>query len=183
MSANVKISLDLPIDIQGTLLESEFEVLEEAGEEAKQIAREVWTGWKYGPHYPDEQRGTSAGAWFVETMQPGAEGFTNGIQLLNDAKIQPRSGTYEVKAWGRPTGKTKAYANTNAGQFYAAYVTRSGSTRPEWEVVFQRMVDEVLPDTERRLRDRILENIGKKRKRGEFRADRPGVGSQFFEVT
>jgi hypothetical protein len=45
------------------------------------------------------------------------------------------------------------------------------------------MVDEVLPDTERRLRDRILENVGKKRKRGEFKADRPGVGSQFFEVT
>lgn len=182
MSANVKISLDLPVDIQGTLFDSEFEVLAEAGEESKQIAREVWVGWKYGPNYPDEQRGTSAGAWKAVAMQPGAEGFTNGVQLLNEAEIQPRSGTYEVKAWGRPTGRSKSYANNQVGQFYAAYVTRSGSSRPEWEVVFRRMVDEVLPDTERRLRDRILENVGKKRKRGEFKADRPGVGSQFFEV-
>jgi hypothetical protein len=182
MSANVKISLDLPIDIQGTLFASEFEVLEEAGEDSLQIASEVWVGWKYGPNYPKEQRGTSAGSWKVNPMQPGAEGFTNGVQLLNDAQIQPRSGTYEVKAWGRPTGRTKSYANNQVGQFYAAYVTRSGSSRPEYEVIFRRMVDEVLPDTERRLRDRILENVGKKRKRGEFKADRPGTGSQFFEV-
>ena len=182
MSANVKISLDLPIDIQGTLFASEFEVLEEAGEDSLQIASEVWVGWKYGPNYPKEQRGTSAGSWKVNPMQPGAEGFTNGVQMLNDAQIQPRSGTYEVKAWGRPTGRSKSYANNQVGQFYAAYVTRSGSSRPEYEVIFRRMVDEVLPDTERRLRDRILENVGKKRKRGEFKADRPGTGSQFFEV-
>ncbi|MHC4432322.1 MAG: hypothetical protein ACYTBS_10825 [Planctomycetota bacterium] len=182
MSAKVSMSLDLPVNIQGTLFESEFEVLQEAGEEAEQLARSIWTGWKYGPNYPNEQRGTSNAAWRSVAMQPGDGGYTNGIELRNFAEIKARSGTYEVKAWGRLTGRRKSYANNQVGQYYAAYITRSGQTKPEWEVVFEQVKSQILPDTERRLRDRILENLGKDRLRETFDADRPGVGTQHFEV-
>ena len=182
MSASVKISLDLPIDIQGTLFDDEFEVLQEAGEEAKQVAKDIWTGWKYGPNYPREQQGTSFGAWRYEAMQPGDGGFTNGIQVLNDAEIQPRGGSYEVKAWGKPTGKKKPYANNQVGEYYAAYVTRSGSSRPEWQVVFDQIVAKVLPDTERRLRDKIVGNLGRKRQTKSFKVDKSSQSIDFLEI-
>ena len=182
MGANVTMSLDLPFDVEGTLHADEFEVLQEAGEEARTLAQSIWVGWKYGPHYPREQMGTSNAAWRYEALQPGEGGFTNGVQLLNDAEIQPRSGSYEVKAWGKPTGREKPYANNQAGQFYAAFVTRSGSSRPEWEVVFDRIITDILPDTERRLRDRIVANLGKKRRRGKFDTSGAGLPTEHFEI-
>ena len=182
MSAFVRVSLDLPVDVEGTLFAEEFEVLQEAGEESVQLASDIWTGWKYAGKYPASQKGTSNASWSFVTMQPGEDGFTNGIQIENLAEVQPRPGSYEVVAWGRKTGRRKPYANNQVGSYYAAYVTRSGSTRPEWHVVFDRIKAQILPDTERRLRDRILENIGRKRRQESFEADMAGAPTHFFEV-
>tara|TARA_R100001443_G_scaffold18245_2_gene29108 strand:- start:7574 stop:8077 length:504 start_codon:yes stop_codon:yes gene_type:complete len=160
MSANVKVTLDLPMDLDGVLFESEMEVLEEMGEDSVILAKEHWQGWRYGPSYPEEQKGTSRSGWKFRMMRAGEFGYERGVEILNDAKAR--------------VGKEK-------GQMYAADIHRSGSRIREWTVVQDRIEDEILPDKITELKNRIIKNIGRKRKRVTLRA-MEGTMAQNFDI-
>ena len=160
MSANVEITLDIPINLDGVLFDSEMEVLEEIGEDSIILAKEQWQGWKYGPNYPEIQRGTSRAGWKWRMMNPGEDGFERGVEILNDAvaKVGPEK-----------------------GEMYAADVRRNKGAEREWLIVADRIEDEVLPEKVRELRKRIFENIGRERKRVTLRAMR-GTLTQNFDI-
>mgnify|MGYP003134189191 CR=1 FL=1 len=160
MSANVAVSLDIPINMDGVLFESELVVLEEIGEDSILLAKEIWQGWKYGPNYPEIQKGTSRAGWKWRMMRPGEEGFERGVEILNDAK---------------------ARVGPEKGQMYAADIHRSGSRVREWTIVQDRIEREILPEKVRELRRRIIENIGRERVQKDLRA-LPGTLTQNFDI-
>ena len=160
MPANVKVTLDIPINLDGVLFDSEMEVLEELGEDSVILAKEHWQGWRYGPSYPEEQKGTSRAGWKWRMMRPGEFGFERGVEILNDATAR--------------VGRDK-------GQMYAADVHRSGSRIREWTVVLDRIEDEILPDKIRELGNRILKNIGRERRQVKLRA-MSGTLTQNFDI-
>ena len=155
MSAEVKVHLNLP-DLAGVLFESELEVLEDLGDESVSLAGQQWTGWKYGPNYPEEQKSTSNGAWAWQMMSPTEAGgqYRRGVEITNDAQIKPRTGT---KKNGEP------YSQNQVGKYYADYVHRSGSTELEVDVVIERIRDELIPDALVSLTNAILSNAGRDR--------------------
>ena len=183
MKAKVEIEMNMNMDLSGVLFESEMEVLETLGERSVSLARQQWVGWKYGKYYPPEQMGTSGRSWESRLMQPSETGeMVRGIMVFNDAEIQRRQGTYEPKYWGRKSGKSLSYKNKNVGKHYAAYVTRSTSTEPEWEEVKRRIVVELIPDAITDLRDKIVANAGKNRVTAKFVATKPADTEDRFDI-
>ena len=161
MGASVTVTLDMPFNLQGILTTSEMEVLETFGEDAVFLATDQWVGWKYGPHYPDAQKGTSREAWKWSALQEGEEGFSRGISVFNDAEIK--------------TGSAQ-------GKHYAGFVHRSGVTTKEWTVVFDRMVSELLPAATEELKDKMMEGLYTQRQTVKLEADDPSVMSHQFDL-
>ncbi len=183
MSAKIRITTQLDLKLDEVLLDSELEVLESLGEQAVNEARQIWTGWKYGEHYPEEQRGTSGESWSFNLTEPdGRGGFVRGVNITNDATIQSRGGTYTPKFWGRPASFTKPYSNKQVGEYYAAYVTRSGSSVPESEVVFNKIKNDLVPIAERALRDAIERNAGRNRVTETFVVNNPSDTTDHFDI-
>jgi hypothetical protein len=178
--ARVKVTLtvDLPRDISGMLLESERRVLTKAGTDSVKVAAEQWVGWKYGTQYsparkyPSSQLGTSGGAWRFE------ENFTKapfGFQLINDAEIKPRDGS---KRNGDP------YSTKSVGKRYARYVHRANTpaSDEEWIVVWARVRKEVLPLAASALLKEIIANIGKERVVKEIRPERANIETEYMTI-
>lgn len=183
MNASVEITTNLNLKLDEVLLESELDVLQTLGEEAVTKARQIWTGWKYGPNYPEEQRGTSGESWAFDLMAPTeTEQHVRGIVIVNDAEIQERKGSYELKVFGKPTGIQKPYLNNQVGQKYAAFVTRSGSSQPEWFKVFDVINQELIPQARRDLLDAIQKNAGKNRQRVTFETRTPTDAVDNFDI-
>jgi hypothetical protein len=86
-----------------------------------------------------------------------------GITITNNATIQRRSGTYEPVYWGRKSGKQLPYDNSRAGNYYAAFVTRSGSSTPEAEVVWQMIKKDLVPTLQEDLMQELMDNFYKDR--------------------
>ncbi len=183
MKANVEITTNLNLRLDEVLLESELDVLQTLGEKAVSKARQIWTGWKYGPYYPEEQQGTSGESWAFDLMEPTeTEQHVRGIVIVNDAEIQERRGTYELKVFGKPTGIQKNYLNNQVGEKYAAFVTRSGSSQPEWFKVFDAINDELIPQARRDLIEAIEKNAGMNRQRVTFEAKKPTDAVDNFDI-
>ena len=187
MSGKVEIIGDLFTNMDQVLSDEVLNILAEIGEEAVQVAGRDWRGWKYGPYYPPIQKGTSLGAWAVQLMQPtelGGNEFERGVRVFNDAKIKARPGSYEPVYWGKKSGKTKAYKNNQAGKKYAAFITRSGETKPEWKISQEKIENEVIPDATRRLKKAILEGWTGNKKKVKLRANKQTGGAvRQFSVT
>ena len=174
----VTLTLDLPRDISGMLLESERRVLTKAGTDSVAKAAEQWQGWKYGTQYsparkyPASQLGTSGAAWRFE------ENFTKapfGFQLINDAEIKPRGGT---KRGGG------AYSNKSVGKRYARYVHRANTpaSNEEWRIVWALVKKDVLPKAAESLLKEIIANIGKERVVKEIRPERANIETEFMTI-
>jgi hypothetical protein len=161
MSASVTVTMDMPFDLAGILTISELEVLETFGEDSVMLAASQWVGWKYGPNYPDAQKGTSREAWKWSALQPGEEGFSRGVAVFNDAEVK--------------TG-------TQRGRNYAGFVHRSGDTTKEWTVVFDRMVNDLLPAATEELKDTMLRNLSGSRQAVTLEADDPSVLTHQFNL-
>ena len=104
--------------------------------------------------------GTSRAGWKWRMMNPGEDGFDRGVEILNDAK---------------------AKVGPEKGEMYASDVRRRKGAEREWLIVFDRIEDEVLPEKVRELRKRIIQNIGRERKRVKLRA-MSGTLTQNFDI-
>ena len=183
MKVQINIQTSLGLALDEVLLESELEVLESLGERSVTAAREMWVGWKYGKNYPEEQRGTSGESWAFDLTEPDeGGGLIRGVEITNDAEIQARVGEYRPMFWGREASYTKPYANTNVGDYYAAYVTRSGSSEPEVVKVKQKIEQDLVPEARRELLDAIERNAGRSRVTRSFVVNKPSDTTDRFDV-
>ena len=179
MPASVNMSVDLPkvtnaIDTATieTLHIFERQVLDK-------VTGDIWKGFKYGEYYPPEQRGTSGESWRTRKLSKGDGGrFALGFVLENKAEVQARTGTYEPKYWGRPSGTSKPYANNNVGQYYAAFVQKSGASRPLYLDVIDMIKTDLVPDFQTELLINILNALSDNRETRDMRLDK---GGEFFE--
>ncbi len=176
------MSISFPIDLDKVLLDAEVAVLDRFGADAIHLAQQQWRGWKYSGNYPEEQKGTSNAAWAWETRVQNNEEYERGITITNNATIQRRGGTYEPVYWGRKSGKRIPYSNNRVGEYYAAYVTRSGSSKPEGEIVWEMISEELVPALQQDLMQELMDNFYKHRETQTLIEDDPSVTLHDFDI-
>ena len=181
MSGSVKVKMNMP-QLGKALLQAELDILSDLGEESVALAQDQWVGWQYAPlrkgvPYPEQQRGESHDAWHFEQLEQASVGDTHttynrGITIINDAEIQSISES-------KKDGGTYKRA---AGQHYAGYVQRSGSVVPEWQVVMDRIADELVPDASQRLLDEFISNASIERDTIDLEANRLVSEIETFDI-
>jgi hypothetical protein len=143
------LSLNFDVaDLERRLLDSERAVLVNYESAILEGIRDDWVGWKYKGRPDDAPRLVSWDAWAsrIETTEGRARLF-----LFNRARD-----------W-----KTKTRA-------YAAYVHRVDDKTPEWERVFDDIVDNVVPSLIRDLTAEIEKNLSAPKKRQRLRTSGGG---------
>ena len=171
--SGVKIKVTKIPPLLSILTESELALLEQYGTEMVEHARSVWTGWKYGKNYPEWQRGESNAAWQYSLLEQTTGGRERGISLTNDATVQQPT---EPKKNGDPR------STRSVGKFYARYVTRSGSTEPEYLKVEKQINDQIMPRLVADLKQEILANVGAKRETVQLEDPRPGAVAAELDI-
>jgi hypothetical protein len=147
MGGKIQVKIKLP-KLINAIDDATAETMHELASESLMLIRDdIWRGFKYGPYYPEEQRGTSGNSWQVDHLQRGEENYKYGFTLINNATVQPRTGT---KKNGDP------YSTKSVGNFYAAYVQKSGDNEPLVNEVKQRINSDLVPDFEIELLINIL---------------------------
>jgi len=173
MSGKVTARIELP-KLTNAIDDATAETMTQMAADTLELIRnEIWKGFKYGPYYPEEQRGTSGNAWRINHLAPGESGFEHGFVLYNDAAIQPRVGT---KKNGDP------YSNNSVGEFYAGYVQKSGESKPLWMTVVHRIKTDLVPDFETELIINTLNATANNVERVDLRADDESIGTYDFEL-
>jgi len=147
MSGKITASIKLP-KLINAIDDATAETMQTLAADSLELIRgDVWKGFKYGPYYPEEQRGTSGNSWQVDHLQRGEDNYKYGFTLINNATVQPRTGT---KKNGDP------YSTNSVGNFYAGYVQKSGQTSPLWMTVVDDIETQLVPDFEIELLINIL---------------------------
>lgn len=164
MRASVICEVLLDLKLDQVLLESELEVLEEMGEKSVALAQQQWTGWKYKNVRQDAARGTSLRGWRYSLAENIEGRFVRGVEVVNKAKTK-RGDNY---------ARWVHRANTPG-------ITRFSDNGREWLVVQRRIKSEIVPKMVKKLKDQIMQNVGRHRTKREFVLDR-GSNQQNFDI-
>lgn len=114
-SASIEVTTTIPDVLP--LRDAELTVLYAWEGKIRAAFRDPWIGWKYRGRPPDAPRLVSHDAW---GSRVDASGDRPTIEIINTAR-------------------------TDAGDFYATRVVRRRGATPEWEVIAEKVEQDLLP--------------------------------------
>tara|TARA_R100000152_G_C6768901_1_gene194527 strand:+ start:279 stop:803 length:525 start_codon:yes stop_codon:yes gene_type:complete len=162
MRASVICEVLLDLKLDQVLLESELEILEEMGEKSVAVAQQQWTRWRYKNVPQDAARGTSLRGWRYSLAENIDGQFVRGVEVVNKAKTK-RGKNYARWVHRANTPGIKKYSDDGR----------------EWVVVERRIRVEVVPKMVKKLKEQIIQNVGRHRTKREFRLDRESSEQNF----
>ena len=137
-SVDVEITIAFDgTDLDRQLSASESEVMQEHRKKMINGIRNMWTGWQY-KGIPSDRQGRSLEAW------TGYEQTTEGMREII---IENQARSYPSKN-GRGGNKP-----------YAGYITRVGSTKEEYKVVREKLLQSFVPALIEDLESEIGKNM------------------------